>query len=168
MGTGIGVGLVVNGAPVHGLMHPEGGHLMLKKREGDEYRGWTLLHPGSVEAMASAQACAERCGVGMEELATVDDDNAAWDDIAYYLAQLCVSILFLVSPEVIILSGGVMKRKSLFKKIRSHFEKLNDGYVQVPKVVDALDTYIVPSQFGNDVGIIGAVELARRAFIGFY
>lgn len=147
-------------------MHPEGGHLMLKRREGDEYDGWTTLHPGSVEAMASAQACAERSGVAMRDLAAVDDDNPAWDDVAYYIAHLCVSIMLLVSPHVIVLSGGVMRRKSLFPKIRAHFEKLNDGYVCVPKILDALDTYIVPSKFGNDAGILGAIELARRALNG--
>lgn len=163
VGTGVGVGLVVNGAPVHGLMHPEGGHIMPLRHPDDSYGGWTSLHPGSVESMASAQACAERCGVTMAELPTVSDDHPQWDIVAYYLAQLCLTITFAVSPHFIVLSGGVMKRESLFPKIRSHFLKLNDEYIDVPVIRDSLEDYIVPSAHGNDAGIIGACAIARRA-----
>lgn len=129
----------------------------------DAYGGWTTLHPGSVESMASAQACAERCGVSMAELPNVPDDHPQWNLVAYYLAQLCMTITFAVSPHFIVLSGGVMKRASLFPKIRSHFVKLNDGYIDVPMVRDTLDEYIIPSAHGNDAGIIGACEIARHA-----
>jgi fructokinase len=165
VGTGVGVGLVVNGAPVHGLMHPEGGHVMPTRHPDDTYGGCTSLHPTSVEAMAAAQACAERCGVAVDALAGVDDADPAWDMVAYYLAQLCLSITLTVSPHFIVMSGGVMQRSSLFPRVRSHFAELNDGYIDVPKIRDSLDTYIVPSAFGSDAGIIGACELARRALL---
>lgn len=129
----------------------------------DTYSGWTSLHPASIESMASAQACAERCGVTMAELPDVSDDNPEWDIVAYYLAQLCLTITLAVSPHFIVLSGGVMKRTSLFSKIRSHFTQLNDGYIAVPKIQDALDEYIIPSAYGNDAGILGACEIGRQA-----
>jgi fructokinase len=157
------VGLVVNGAPIHGLMHPEGGQIMSARHPEDTYSGWTSMHPGSIEAMASAQACAERCGVTADALPSVPDDDPAWDMVAYYLAILCLTITYIVSPQKIVLSGGIMKRSSLFPKIRSHFTRLNEGYVDVPKIRDALDEYILPSAFGNDAGILGACEIARQA-----
>lgn len=166
VGTGIGVGLVVNAMPVHGLVHPEGGHVMTLRKEGDTYPGWLHIHRLSTESMASARACAERTGVEMADLASVPDDHAAWDDIAYYLAQLCITITYMVSPHVIVLSGGVMKRTVLFDKIRRQFEELNEGYIAADKIKNHLDKFIVPSAYGNQIGIIGAIELARRAAAG--
>lgn len=165
VGTGIGVGLVVDGKPVHGLVHPEGGHIMPLKRASDTYKGWSNIHRDSVESMASARACAERAGVmDPKLLATqVGDDDPVWDDVAYYLAQLCVTVCYVASPHVIVLSGGVMKRSVLFDKIRKQFETLNEGYIAVNKILNRLDEYIVPSKYGNDIGIIGAIELARTA-----
>lgn len=165
VGTGIGVGLVVDGKPVHGLVHPEGGHIMPLKRASDTYKGWSNIHRDSVESMASARACAERAGVmDPKLLATkVGDDDPVWDDVAYYLAQLCVTVCYVASPHVIVLSGGVMKRAVLFDKIRKQFETLNEGYIAADKILNRLDEYIVPSKYGNDIGIIGAIELARRA-----
>lgn len=166
VGTGIGVGLVVNGAPIHGLLHPEGGHLMPTVHPDDTYVcEWTELHPTSIESMAAAQACADRCGVPTSDLASVRDDHPEWSFVAYYIAQLALSITFLVSPHFIVISGGVMKRRSLFPKIRSHFKDLNDGYIDRPEISQALDSYIVPSSFGNDAGIIGACELGRQDLI---
>lgn len=162
VGTGIGVGIVVNGQPIHGLVHPEGGHIMPLRKEGDKYEGWSDIHKLSVESMASAKACADRAGVEMKDLASMSDDHAVWDDVAYYLAQLCISICYMVSPHVIILSGGVMKRNILFDKVRKTFGELNEGYICHEQVVDHLEEYIVPSTYGNDIGIIGAIELARR------
>lgn len=166
VGTGIGVGLVVNGRPVHGLVHPEGGHILPLQKVGDSYPGWSAVHRKSVESMASARACAERAGVEPSKLVGVSDQHPMWDDIAYYLAQLCLTITYVASPHVIVLSGGVMKRTILFPKIRAYFLSLNEGYIAAPRVVNEIDRYIVPSTYGNNIGIIGAIELARRAAAG--
>lgn len=162
VGTGVGVGLVLNGAPVHGLQHPEGGHVLAARHAGDEH--WA---PGKcVEDLCGADAIAARIGVDQERLHTVSDEHPAWDSVAFYLAQLCLSVTYMVSPHVIVLSGGVMKRAVLFPKIRAHFKEMNNGYITHPRVSEQLDRYIVPSAFGNDIGIIGALELARRAALG--
>eukprot|EP00177_Eucheuma_denticulatum_P004034 GFKZ01007297.1.p1 GENE.GFKZ01007297.1~~GFKZ01007297.1.p1 ORF type:complete len:433 (+),score=30.29 GFKZ01007297.1:154-1452(+) len=166
VGTGVGVGLVVNHAPVHGLVHPEGGHISTLRKPNDAYPGWSTLHPLCVESMASARACAERAGVDPHQLCDVSDEHPVWDDVAYYLAQLCLTITYVASPHLIVLSGGVMKRQVLFEKIRSYFSTFNNGYIAADRVIHHLDSYIVPSTFGNQIGIIGAIELARRAIAG--
>lgn len=99
----------------------------------------------------------------MDMLAGVADDHPVWDDVAYYLAQLCLTLCYVASPHFIVLSGGVMKRNILFEKIRKCFVVLNDGYVAADTLAETANHYIRPSAFGNDIGIIGAVELARRA-----
>jgi fructokinase len=93
----------------------------------------------------------------------VPDDHPAWDAVAWNLAHLCISITYIASPHRIVLSGGVMQRASLFDKIRSHFERINNSYVDVPTIRDNLDQYIVPSEHGNNAGILGALQLARHA-----
>jgi fructokinase len=127
------------------------------------YPGSSTRHPFAIESQAAAQACADRCGVPADQLKSVPDDHSAWDAIAYYLAHLCISITFIASPHCIVLSGGVMKRASLFEKIRTHFVAINNRYVDVTKIRDNLDKYIVPAAHGDDAGILGALELARRA-----
>lgn len=145
---------------MHGLVHPEGGHVLVRGREGDHAaeRGRPC-----VEDVACAGAIAERVGLAPNRLHTVPDSHPVWDDVAHYLAQLCLTITYMVSPHVIVLSGGVLTRQSLFPRIRKHFATFNAGYIAHPRVTQELDKYIVPSRFGNSVGIIGALELARRA-----
>ncbi|GAB5368742.1 hypothetical protein AAMO2058_001346100 [Amorphochlora amoebiformis] len=145
VGTGIGVGMCTNGKAVHGLIHPEGGHIRcprftkvgavskeeqkyLTKEGRDTYKGNCKFHcideKGEpklypcVEGMANSQAIADRLGIPKSDLRNVSDDHPIWDLHAYYLAQLCMSITFLMSPEVIVLGGGVMNREVLYPKIR--------------------------------------------------
>ena len=160
VGTGIAVGLVINGKAVHGLIHPEGGHVLAVPRAGDRLasRGHVCI-----EDVANAGAIAERVGCSPSQLDSISDSHAVWDDVAYYLGQLCLTVTYMVSPHVIVMSGGVMRRLSLFPRIRKHFATLNSGYITHPRIIHELDKYIVPSRFGNRVGIIGALELSRRA-----
>lgn len=139
---------------------------MALRREGDTYRGWLEQHRLCVESMASARACADRTGVSPKELKAVNDYHPAWDDVAYYLAQLCLTITYMVSPHVIVMSGGVMQRESLFKKVREHFLRLNEGYINAPIIMHNIQDFIKPSIFKNQIGLIGAIELARRAAVG--
>lgn len=182
VGTGIGVGLVVNGSAVHGLVHPEGGHVLVAGKPGDR----TVVSGRTcVEDVACAGAIAERVGCSPDKLPQVKDEHPVWESVcthflfafgfellthslsmkvSYYLAQLCLSITYMVSPHVIVISGGVMNRKSLYPRIRKHFSVLNAGYITHRRVTTEIDRYIVPSKFGNS-GIIGALELARLAAI---
>ncbi|KAA8495804.1 Fructokinase [Porphyridium purpureum] len=165
VGTGVGVGVVVDGVPVHGLMHPEGGHMTASRLDGDDFVPSCCFHGDRVEieSMVNAAAIARRAGVETTQLAELPDTHPVWDTVAFYLAQLCVSITYLVSPHVIVISGGVLKRKVLFALIRKHFEQLNAGYCSVDKVMHKLDQFIVPPSYGYEIGIIGALHLGVMA-----
>lgn len=166
VGTGVGVGAVVNGAPVHGAMHPEGGHLCVKRKQGDAYPGRCPYHGDCVEGMVCSAALAERAGVKQSELASLDDAHEVWDVAAYYLAQLCASISLLLSPERIVLSGGVMKRTCMFALIRRHYDAVVNGYLGDGDSAGGRgERLIAQSVHGNDAGIIGALQLAEVAYI---
>ena len=170
VGTGVGVGLVVNGAPVHGLLHPEAGHACVPRYPNDTFEGHnpSLNCAGwaEVEAMCASGALAKRAGLAdTSGLKDLPDDHEVWDVAAHYLAALCANLILVVSPEKIVLSGGVMLRASLFPKIRAKTVEYLNGYIPVPAVASAkaAETLIVPSPHGNNAGIIGALTLAQDA-----
>lgn len=165
VGTGVGVGLVINGAPVHGLLHPEAGHIACPQFPGDDLdaAGLTSLNCPNwfeVEAMCATRALARRAHCDPDDLKSLPDDHPVWDAAAHYLASMCANLVLVASPEKIVLSGGVMQRASLFPKIRSNLLRFLNGYIPV---LVAADDYIVPSAWGNDAGIVGALFLARAA-----
>jgi len=172
VGTGIGVGLVIGGECVHGLMHPEGGHLSMPRLASEpSFKGQSDpkacpfggLTP---EGMAGSKAISLRAGLSSTAgLAGLPDDHAAWDATAYYLGALCANLLLLASPERIVLSGGVMQRACLFPLVRKHVQAHLNGYIRVPQVVTqaGIDELIVPSVWGNKAGLIGALTLAELA-----
>jgi fructokinase len=165
VGTGIGVGLVVNGAPVHGLVHPEGGHIQVARMAGDSFPGTCPFHKHCVEGMTSTGALALRAGAPAAELASLPDDHPVWDAAAYYLAQLCMTVVLTVSAERIVLGGGVMNRTSLYGKIRAQLKTLLAGYMQADALTtDAgLEEFVAPSVWGSAAGIVGAAYLAQEA-----
>lgn len=170
VGTGIGVGLVVNGAPVHGLLHPEAGHMCVPRYPGDDFNDMDpslkCANWAEVEAMCASGALAKRAGLadpaGLKDL---PDDDPVWDVAAHYLAALCANLILVVSPEKIVLSGGVMLRASLFPRIRAKTVQYLNGYIPVDAAtsVKACATLIVPSPHGNSAGIVGALTLASDA-----
>mmetsp|Transcript_107034 Transcript_107034/g.301161 ORF Transcript_107034/g.301161 Transcript_107034/m.301161 type:complete len:354 (+) Transcript_107034:40-1101(+) len=164
VGTGIGVGLVINGRPVKGLLHPEGGHIAVLRRQGDTFPGTSGPHPWSLEGQCCAAALAERAGVSVEQLKDLPDDHQVWSDAAWMLGSLCATLVCTCSPERIVISGGVMQRRSLFPKIRAATQEILDGYIQHPRILtsgaEGIDGYIVPSERGNAAGIFGALALA--------
>ena len=165
VGTGVGVGAVVGGAPIHGLLHPEGGHMMIPPMPGDDYPGGcTFNHGYCVEGMVHSKAIAARAGLSQTELHTLPDDHDVWEIAGYYLGTLCLNITYLLSPHVIILGGGIMKRKVLYGITRRWFKDLLKGYLDVEKFKtdQGLASYIRKSVFGDSAGIIGALELARK------
>jgi len=170
VGTGVGVGLVVNGKPVHGLMHPEGGHVCVPRRAADA--GFEGPNPKDcfgglcAENMTCSGALAKRAALSSTSgLASLPDDAMAWDAAAHYLGALCANIVLLVSPERIVLSGGVMQRASLFPRVRTRMQALLNGYIQLPQITDpaGLQAYVTPSTWGNHAGLVGALSLAALA-----
>lgn len=164
VGTGVGLGAVVDGSPIHGLLHPEGGHMMIPVFPGDDYPGGCEFHQGPcVEGMVHSKAIAERAGVSPEELHLIPDDHEIWEKVGYYLGVMCLNVTYVLSPHVIVLGGGIMKRKILYNIVRKCFQEMLKGYLDVEKfkTMEGLATYIRESAFGNHAGIIGALELAR-------
>ncbi len=161
VGTGIGGGLVVEGNLVHGLLHPEFGHMLLKPlKEDPSPEGFCPYHGSCLEGLASGPAMEKRWGMPARELQT---DHPAWKLEAAYLAQMCVNAIVSFSPEKIILGGGVMQQNHLFPLIRRETLRLLGGYVQHPAILNGMEDYIMPPGLGTESGIQGAFLLAKRA-----
>ncbi|KAJ0399208.1 hypothetical protein P43SY_001874 [Pythium insidiosum] len=163
VGTGVGVGVAVDGQPVHGQMHPEGGHVFVPLADADiaaGFRGVCPFHGSCVEGMVASRAIATRKGIDRRELETIGDEDPIWDTLAHYLAYLCANLTFVVSPQVIVIGGGISKRAKLFELIRSKFEGIVNSYVRYPPV----ESYIKPS-FHPQIGLVSSLELARVALV---
>ncbi|CAF3642484.1 unnamed protein product [Rotaria socialis] len=161
IGTGVGVGLVINSQPIHGLMHPEGAHIKVERISGDDYSGCCPYHGSCIEGMSKSQAVAERLNISPSLLSTIPDDHPVWNIQAYYIAQLCAATMYLTSVERIIIGGGLMKRQILFKLVRKHFHQILNNYINIPIITQNIDEYICPSQLGDLIGIQSALDLAR-------
>jgi fructokinase len=161
VGTGIGAGLVIDGQPVRGLVHPEAGHIRVPLL--DDFAGICPVHGNCWEGLASGSALAERWGRRPEEL---PDDHDAWPLEAEYLALGILSIVLVASPERVIVGGGVMERPGLLAQVRERLRALNGGYLDVPALSDRVDSYLVAPELGDRAGVLGAIALAERAAAG--
>ena len=160
IGTGIGGGGMVQGRLMHGLIHPEMGHVRIPHRADDIYKGKCPFHNDCFEGMASGPAVAGRWGIPAQDL---PPDHEAWELEAHYIALGLVNFICVLSPQRIILGGGIMEQEHLFPMIRGKVQELLHGYVQVPEITQRIDEYIVPPGLGNKAGILGSIALAARA-----
>ena len=161
VGTGIGGGAVINGRPVHGVNHPEMGHIRIPHDRGaDPFDGSCPYHGDCLEGLASGPAMEARWGMPAESL---PEDHAAWGLEAEYLASGVANITVTLSPQRIVMGGGVMKQRHLFPLIRRRVVEILNGYGVPEEVLNAIDGYIVPPALGDDSGIAGAFALARMA-----
>ncbi|MGA4718449.1 ROK family protein [Fictibacillus nanhaiensis] len=161
VGTGIGVGAVSEGKLVHGMLHPEMGHILVRRHVEDHFVGSCPFHGDCLEGMASGPAIEARWGKKGVELAS---DSRVWELEAYYLAQALVNYILVLSPKRIVIGGGVMKQEHLFPLVRNGVVQLLNGYIQHKNVEDYIDTYIVPPALGDNAGLCGALALARQAY----
>lgn len=161
VGTGVGVGVYCNGKLLHGLIHPEAGHILLTRHPKDSYRGHCPFHPNCMEGLASGPAIGERWGKPAAELA---DCPEVWEMEAYYIAQAVTDYILSYSPQKIILWGGVMHQEQLFAQIRQQVGEMLGGYVQHPMLRERIGEYIVPPVLGEDPGILGAIRLGMLAW----
>lgn len=161
VGTGIGGGVVLDGRPLHGLIHPELGHMLLTPEKDDPMpEGACPYHAHCLEGLASGPAIARRWGRPAQEL---PPEHPAWALEAAYLAQMCHNAMMTLSPEKIILGGGVMQQEFLFPLIRERTLALLGGYVCHPAVAHGLADYIVTPGLSVNSGVMGAYLLARQA-----
>lgn len=161
IGTGIGGGAMVEGELLHGVMHPEMGHIRIPHdRERDPFEGGCPYHGDCLEGLANGPAIEARWGVRGEHL---PQDHPAWDLEATYLAHALVNYTLTLAPQRIIMGGGVMAQEQLFPLIRAKVLALLNGYFQVAEVTEQIDEYIVPPGLGSRAGVLGAIALAQRA-----
>lgn len=161
IGTGVGAGIYIEGKLLHGMLHPEAGHVMIQRREGDNYQGKCPYHKTCLEGMAAGPAVEERWGRKAVEL---KDRKEVWDLEAYYIAQALTGYILTLSPEMIILGGGIMHQEQLFPMIRSYVKEMLGGYIKTDEL-ENMENYIVPASLNDDQGIMGALELGRRALV---
>lgn len=161
VGTGIGGGGLVNGRPMHGLLHPEMGHIRVPHdMEEDPYPGCCPYHGDCLEGLAAGPALAGRWGKAAEDL---PERHPAWVLEANYLAHALATYTLVLSPRRIVVGGGLMKRGSLYPMLRTRVSDLLAGYVRHPAIEEGLDRYIVPPGLGERSGLLGAFALARPA-----
>lgn len=160
VGTGIGGGIYAGGNLIHGLTHPETGHILVKRHPEDSYEGNCPFHGDCLEGMAAGPAIEKRWGKKGQELA---EDHPAWEMEAYYLAQGLMNYILVASPKKIILGGGVMKQKHMFQLIRKKVQEFLNGYVARKEILEDIENYIVYPELGDNAGISGSIALAKKA-----
>ena len=137
VGTGVGVGVYSEGKLIHGLVHPEGGHVLTRRHPKDRFAGVCPYHGDCLEGMASGPAIEARWGVKGSE---IPGDHPAWEIEAFYIGQAISNVILMLSPKKVILGGGVMHQLQLFPLICSEVRKNLNGYVQAGEILDRIDS----------------------------
>jgi fructokinase len=159
VGTGIGGGGIINGRMMHGLIHPEMGHIRVPRAANDTFVGNCPYHGDCLQGLAAGPAIEARWGNPAEDLPR---DHPAWSLEASYLALAVNDLICVLSPQRIILGGGVMHQTHLFPLIRQEVRRLLNSYVQSPRILERIDEYIVPPGLGDRSGVLGAIALAKK------
>ncbi|CAN5506532.1 ROK family protein [soil metagenome] len=164
IGTGLGGGGIINGKPIHGLIHSEMGHMLIPHNwDADPYAGYCPYHGDCWEGLCAGPAIEGRWKTRGENL---PPDHNAWDLEAHYLALGLHNIICTLSPQRIIMGGGVMEQRHLFALIHNHVYTSLNGYIQSAQILENMDKYIVPPGLGNRSGVLGAFALAQLAAQG--
>lgn len=156
VGTGIGAGIISNGKLLHGMLHPEAGHLLLAKHPGDTYAGKCPYHATCMEGLAAGPAIEERWGKKGSELA---DRAEVWELEAFYIGQALVNYILTLSPQRIVLGGGVMHQEHMLPLVREEVKRQLNGYLRTKELED-MEHYIVLPSLEDNQGIMGALKLA--------
>jgi fructokinase len=161
IGTGIGGGVLVNGKLLHGLIHPEMGHIpMPHDRQRDPFPGSCPFHGDCFEGLANGPALLKRWGQPAE---TLPPDHPAWDLEATYIAYALASYITTLSPQRIVIGGGVAQQSQLFPLIHQKVPAILNGYIHSPHILEHIQDYIVSPGLGSRAGVLGAIALAELA-----
>lgn len=161
IGTGIGAGVYVEGKLLHGMQHPEVGHILLQRHPDDSFSKGCPFHTNCLEGFASGPAIQKRWGKPAIELYDVPE---VWELEAYYLAQAVSNLVLCYSPQRVILGGGVMHKPGLTKQIHQLVLQNLNGYIQHPLL--EREDYIVMPGCGDNAGVLGAIEIGKLAWMG--
>lgn len=160
IGTGVGVGVIVGGKPYHGMIHPEGGHILLQRHPDDPMTDSACpYHRNCMEGLAAGPALEKRWGAIGPELTARPE---VWELEAWYIGQAVTNYIMLLSPQRIILGGGVMHQPGLLEMVRREVARQVNGYIR-GKGMEDLDNYIVGISLNDNQGAMGAVKLAMDA-----
>lgn len=161
IGTGIGGGGLVDGKLLHGLIHPEMGHIRLPHDWArDSFPGICPFHGDCFEGLASGPALEKRWGQRGE---TLPAHHPAWELEAHYIALALANYVCVLSPQRIILGGGVMEQGQLISLIRTEVQRVLNGYVQANEILNRINEYIISPGLGKRAGVLGAIALAELA-----
>lgn len=160
IGTGVGTGIITNGKLLHGMLHPEGGHLLLARHPKDSFEGTCPYHKNCLEGLAAGPAIEARWGEKGIKLA---DRKEVWELEAYYIAQALVNYIMVISPQRIVIGGGVMHQEHLMPLIREEVKRQLAGYIDTKELLD-MDQYIVLPSLNDNQGIMGALKLGLNEY----
>ena len=156
VGTGVGGGLIVDGAPLHGLVHPEMGHIRIKRATGDDFAGVCPFHGDCLEGLVAGPAILARTGATLSD--APHDHPGRWqaiDDLGQGVASLVVAL----SPERVVIGGGVAKAPAFHRNVAARMRHWLGGYLADPAI--AREDYLAPPQLGDRAGLAGAIALAH-------
>ncbi|MBO0994914.1 ROK family protein [Bacillus sp. SD088] len=162
IGTGIGVGAIVDGQMLQGLSHSEMGHVIVRRHPQDSYAGCCPFHKDCLEGMASGPAIEKRWN---QKAVLLEENDDVWEIEGYYIAQALMTYILTLSPEKIILGGGVMKQRQLLPVILKYVQQFNNHYLSFSQLEDNIDEYIVTPGIEGYSAIKGAFYLAKRKLI---
>ena len=165
VGTGIGGGAIVRGQPLHGLLHPEMGHVLLPRMRlpdgtTDTFPGVCPFHGPCFEGLVSGPALAARLEAPAE---TVGPDHPIWELVAGYIALALAQYVLVLSPQRLVLGGGVFQQPHLLDRVRRRLPEVLNGYIPRAEMSERVDRYIVAPRFGQEAGLMGAFALAAQA-----
>lgn len=168
IGTGIGGGAIVGSQLLGGLVHPEMGHIRIPRPQSEieQFAGICAYHGDCFEGIASGPALEARWGTPAQDIGPENERHSQlWDLEADYVAYALHNFILTLSPQLIVIGGGVGERKDLHKRLRKRLLRSLNGYVPNPTITERIKTYIVPPALGNQSGGLGAIELARRVAV---
>jgi fructokinase len=158
VGTGVGVGLVIDGRPAYGFSHSELGHIRIARKAGDFWQGACAFHGDCVEGLASGAAIAARAGLPANQ---IPQDSPVWELVSHALAQLLHTIVLATAPRRILIGGGVAEgRPELLRGVRRQLVESLNGYLKLEELAGGIDCYAVPPGLGPLAGPLGALALA--------
>jgi fructokinase len=161
IGTGIGGGVLIDGKPIHGLMHPEIGHLYPRRHPRDPvFEGVCSFHHDCMEGLASGPAIVARSGAQLQQLEAA---HPQWEIEADYLGQLCAQLVLTISPQRIVMGGGVMSQLRLLPPARERMRHWLRGYIDRAEILTDIEHYVVAPGLGAQSGVLGALALAIDA-----
>lgn len=158
IGTGIGAGVILNGELVHGALHGELGHMLIPHdRFTDPFEGSCPFHADCLEGLASGTAMEKRWQTSAKTLAP---DHPAWALEAGYIAAALHNTVCMLSPERIILGGGVISQTHLLPMVHRELVRSLNGYMQLQALNAGVENYVVRTPLEGKAGVLGAFALA--------